>query len=102
LNAASPCIDGNRDRAMQHNPFRALRETEGTAMKTVSFNCGWYLPRSARRVITLAGVIIVVVLPAAFASGHGRAALITLGAALLTAAVTEGVRAVLRFRPGTA
>ena len=71
-------------------------------MRTDTFNCGWYLPPRARWIAATTGLIIVVIVLVAFASGYGATALLTASAALLTAAVTEGCRAVLRLRPRTA
>lgn len=71
-------------------------------MRTDTFNCGWYLPPRARRIAAGTGLIIVVIVLVAFVSGYGTTALLTASAALLTAAVAEGYRAVLRLRPRTA
>lgn len=66
-------------------------------MRLVRFNWPWYLPGHARRTVTLAVVIVVVILTVAFISGYGKAALAALGVALLGAVVTEGVRTVLQI-----
>lgn len=72
---------------------------KGQPMGIVGFNCACYLPPSAKRVVALVTVIIVVVMLGAVLVGHGRAILIMLATSLVTAAVGEGVRAGLRYRP---
>lgn len=70
-------------------------------MGNVRFNCGWYLPDPARRVLWLVVVIVAMIVTTGVAGGYGQVVLVALGAALLSAVVTEGVRAALRARPRT-
>ncbi|WP_410619100.1 hypothetical protein [Amycolatopsis sp. cmx-8-4] len=64
-----------------------------------TFDCGWYLSPAARRRVAMSGVVVVVILLIAFTFGYGSDALLAAGLALLTTAVAEGWKAVLRLRP---
>lgn len=68
-------------------------------MGITGLNCAWYLPPSAKRVIALATLIVVVVTLGAFVVGQGPTILILVATSLVTATLSEGVRAGLRCRP---
>ena len=71
-------------------------------MGTDRSNCAWYLPRPSRRVIVVVLVIFAVILTIALTCGYGEAILAALVMALVRAAATESVKAVLRRRPRNA
>lgn len=68
-------------------------------MSSTSPNWPYYLPKPWRRVVVIVLIIVLGGTTIAYAMGHGAEAVAAVVIAAVSAATTQGVRALLRARP---